>query len=127
MMFTLFTTPKPFQGHIGVIQRNALRSWKRLHPDVEVMLFGDDEGAAESLEVLDHRHALLFDRDGRAGAASQHPVQQGHATSLSSWRPGTPSPRLVRCRPLGLPGLPARSPEQAGPAAVVLRWPGLRS
>ena len=66
---------------------------------------GDDQYPAQRLEVLDHRHALLFDRDGRPGRATQHPVQQGHATNLSSWRPGTPSPRLERCRP---PGPPAR-------------------
>ena len=46
-MLTIFSTPKPFQGHIGVIQRNAIGSWKQLHPDVEIVLFGDDEGAAE--------------------------------------------------------------------------------
>jgi len=32
-----------------LIQRNALQSWKLLHPDVEIIVFGDDEGAAESL------------------------------------------------------------------------------
>ncbi len=46
-MLTFFTTAKPFRGHNGIIQRNALQSWKLLHPDVEVILFGDDEGAAE--------------------------------------------------------------------------------
>jgi hypothetical protein len=35
-----------------VIQRNALESWKRLHPDVEVILFGDDAGAAEVCREL---------------------------------------------------------------------------
>ena len=29
-----------------MIQRNALASWTRLHADVEVILFGDDAGAA---------------------------------------------------------------------------------
>ncbi|HTQ62333.1 MAG TPA: hypothetical protein VMI32_19055 [Candidatus Solibacter sp.] len=46
-MITFFTTAKPFVGHDGIIQRNALQSWKLLHPDIEVILFGDDEGAAE--------------------------------------------------------------------------------
>jgi hypothetical protein len=41
-MLTLFTTAKPFEGHSGVIQRNALKSWKLLHPDIEIILFGDD-------------------------------------------------------------------------------------
>ena len=42
-MLTIFSTPKPFRGHIGVIQRNAIESWKRIHPDVEIILFGDEE------------------------------------------------------------------------------------
>lgn len=55
-MITLFTTPKPFVGHIGIIQRNALQSWQRLHPDVEILLFGDDPGAAEVSRELGLRH-----------------------------------------------------------------------
>jgi hypothetical protein len=55
-MITFFTTPKPFLGHIGVIQRNAIESWKRVHPEAEVILFGDDEGAAEAASELRIRH-----------------------------------------------------------------------
>jgi hypothetical protein len=55
-MLTLFTTPKPFVGHAGIIQRNALKSWTLLHPDVEVILFGDEEGAAEVSRELGIRH-----------------------------------------------------------------------
>jgi hypothetical protein len=46
-MLTLFSTPKPFHGHSNVIQRNALKTWTLLHPDVEVILFGDEEGTTE--------------------------------------------------------------------------------
>ena len=31
---TIFAVPKPFEGHIDVIQRNAIRSWQRLRPAV---------------------------------------------------------------------------------------------
>jgi hypothetical protein len=55
-MITIFSTPKPFRGHAAVIQRNALESWVRLHPDVEVILFGDDQGAAEIAHELCIRH-----------------------------------------------------------------------
>ena len=55
-MLTIFSTPKPFRGHINIIQRNALQSWKLLHPDVEVILFGDDEGAAETAHEFGIRH-----------------------------------------------------------------------
>ena len=46
-MITLFTTGKPFKGQAAVAQMNALASWKALDPSVEVLLFGDSEGAAE--------------------------------------------------------------------------------
>lgn len=55
-MITLFSTPKPFNGHISVIQRNALCSWQRVHPDAEIILFGDDAGAAEVCRELGIRH-----------------------------------------------------------------------
>lgn len=55
-MLTIFSTPKPFKGHIEVIQRNALQSWKRLYSEVEVILFGDDEGAAEICREFGLRH-----------------------------------------------------------------------
>ena len=43
-MITIFGIPKAFEGHIGVIQRNAIRSWAKLHRDVQVVLCGDDTG-----------------------------------------------------------------------------------
>jgi hypothetical protein len=55
-MLTIFTTAKPFKGHSAIIQRNALQSWKLLHPDAEIILFGDDEGAGEICAELGLRH-----------------------------------------------------------------------
>jgi hypothetical protein len=55
-MLTIFATPKPFKGHDGIIQRNAIGSWVRLHPDCEVILFGDEAGAAGVAEELGARH-----------------------------------------------------------------------
>jgi hypothetical protein len=63
-MVTLFTTPKPFVGHCAVIQRNALKSWTLLHPDVEVILFGDEPGAAEAARELNIRHDARVERFG---------------------------------------------------------------
>ena len=62
-MITLFATPKPFRGHIDIIQRNAIHSWKLLHPDAEVILFGDEEGAAEVARELGARHEPEVDRN----------------------------------------------------------------
>lgn len=55
-MLTFFTTAKPFRGHIATIQRNALQSWKLLHADVEIIVFGDDEGSAEVSHEFALRH-----------------------------------------------------------------------
>src|SRR5580704_3179866 len=63
-MLTIFSTPKPFHGHIGVIQRNALRSWTLLNPNVEVILFGDDDGAADVCRELGLRHEVQVERGG---------------------------------------------------------------
>lgn len=53
---TLFAVPKPFLGHAGVIQRNALRSWSRLLPRPEIILFGDEPGIAEMAAEINARH-----------------------------------------------------------------------
>ena len=62
-MITFFSTPKPFRGHIGVIQRNAIQSWMRVRADVEVILFGDDEGAAEVAREFGIRHVPHVERN----------------------------------------------------------------
>jgi hypothetical protein len=82
-MLTFFTTAKAFAGHSDVIQRNALRSWTLLHPDVEVIVFGDDVGSAEVCRELGLRHEPRVERKegvppsvrsifGRAQEIAQH-------------------------------------------------------
>ena len=44
---TIFGLPKPFEGHIGKIQTNAIGSWTRLGAEVQVLLFGDEVGTDE--------------------------------------------------------------------------------
>jgi len=53
-MLTLFAIPKPFQGHIGVIQRNAVWTWTRpgTSMDVRVVLMGDESGVRETAESM---------------------------------------------------------------------------
>ncbi len=55
-MLTLFGIPKPFRDHIGIIQRNAIRSWALLQPRCELILFGDDEGTAEMAMAVGAHH-----------------------------------------------------------------------
>lgn len=84
-MFTLFTIPKAFKGHIGVIQRNAIQSWARLKPQPEIVLLGKDWGSAELARELQLQHIpdvatnefgtpLLDDLFQKAEAAARFPI-----------------------------------------------------
>ena len=83
-MLTIFSIPKAFTGHAGIIQRNALHSWIRLRPQVEVILLGSDAGTAEAAREAGVRHIpdiacnehgtpLLNDIFRRAEAAAAFP------------------------------------------------------
>jgi hypothetical protein len=77
-MITFFTTAKPFLGHNGMIQRNALKSWTLAAPKAEVILFGDEEGAAETARELGIRYVAEVERVGKgvfnnAGFVSTNP------------------------------------------------------
>jgi hypothetical protein len=51
---TIFTAPKPFKdSHISMIQYNAICSWKKLEPDVSILLIGDEEGVEPVAKELD--------------------------------------------------------------------------
>jgi hypothetical protein len=78
-MITLFSTPKPFEGHIGTIQRNALMSWRLLHPEIEIILFGDERGTAEICHELELRHEPKVERSAEGTKHIRsifEPVQQ---------------------------------------------------
>jgi hypothetical protein len=83
-MLTLFSIPKAFRGHIGVIQRNAIESWMQLNPRPEIVLLGDDEGTPELAGELglrnvpkiarsDHGTPLLSDMFRQAEAITTTP------------------------------------------------------
>jgi hypothetical protein len=55
-MLTICAVAKPFQGHIGVIQRNAMISWTKLEPKPEIILFGTEHGTAEIARELGFKH-----------------------------------------------------------------------
>ena len=84
-MLTIFSVPKAFKGHIDVIQRNAIRSWGMLHPDVEIILLGNDAGVAEAAQELGVRHErdvecnefgtiLVHSVFAKAQAMARHPA-----------------------------------------------------
>src|SRR5262249_40168619 len=53
---TVFAIPRAFQGHIGVIQWNAITSWTRIRPRPDIILFGTDAGTAEVAAEFGVRH-----------------------------------------------------------------------
>jgi hypothetical protein len=66
-LLTLFTTPKPFQdSHVITIQRNALKSWKALGDEVEIVFIGDEYGMPEIAREfgLIHRPDVLVNELG---------------------------------------------------------------
>ena len=85
-MLTIFAIPKPFRGHIGMIQRNAIRSWTLLCPRPQIMLFGNEEGVAEVALEFELQHVpavscnefgtpLLSDVFRLAGRLAENPTQ----------------------------------------------------
>lgn len=62
-MLTLFTSPKPFRGQSDLLQRNAIRSWIELGPQVEVLLVGDEPGMAEAAAALGVRQVREVERN----------------------------------------------------------------
>jgi hypothetical protein len=62
-MITFFACPKPFQGHINIIQRNAIKSWSLLRPKPEIILVGMDSGVAEACEEFGLMHIAEIDRN----------------------------------------------------------------
>ena len=49
-MLTFFTIPKPFKGHSGLIQTNAILSWKELKPECQIIVYGKDYTISEFCE-----------------------------------------------------------------------------
>lgn len=84
-MLTIFTIPKPFHGHINTIQRNAIASWKKLIPDVQVILCGNEEGMEEvtkeyeiewipNLECTEYGTPLLNSAFSQVAKIARHPM-----------------------------------------------------
>jgi len=84
-MLTLFTIPKPFRGHIDITQRNTLRSWKLLAPEVEVIVFGDEEGAAEVCREFGLRHEPEIVRNEFGTPFLNHAFDRAQQIARHEW------------------------------------------
>ena len=55
-MITFLSSPKPFQDLAAKNQRLAIQSWVKVHPDAEVIIYGDGVGVSEACHELGVRH-----------------------------------------------------------------------
>lgn len=80
-MFAIATLPKPFAGHIGIIQRNAIASWLRLTPRPQVMLFGNEEGVRETAREfsVEHIPEVQCNIHGTPLLSSVFPLAESHS------------------------------------------------
>lgn len=62
-MITIFTIPKVFEKHNGIIQRNAINSWIQLDTKCEIMIFGDDAGVADAAKELGVTHIPFIEKN----------------------------------------------------------------
>lgn len=62
-MLTIFSIPKKFKGQFGIIQRNAITSWRKISPESEIILFGDDEGTEGICTELKIKHIPHIERN----------------------------------------------------------------
>jgi len=47
-MLTIFTVPKSFEGNTGILQRNAIQSWRHACPGAQIILCGNETGTREA-------------------------------------------------------------------------------
>jgi glycosyltransferase involved in cell wall biosynthesis/tetratricopeptide (TPR) repeat protein len=81
----LFAIPKPFHGHINIIQRNAIKSWTLLEPRPEIILLGDDEGTAEIAQEFGLKHIPNVERNEFGTPLLNSIFQLAEAHSVTDW------------------------------------------
>jgi len=84
-MLTIFTIPKAFRGHAGIIQRNAVQSWTKLRPRVEVILLGSDEGTAEAAREAGVRHVPDIAMNEHGTPLLRDIFRQAELAAASPW------------------------------------------
>ncbi|MEI6056625.1 MAG: hypothetical protein WCR55_11275 [Lentisphaerota bacterium] len=55
-MITFLSSTKAFIGQTAVQQMTAIRSWQALHPDIEIILYGNSPGTDTACQELRIRH-----------------------------------------------------------------------
>jgi succinoglycan biosynthesis protein ExoL len=55
-MISILTSLKPFKGGAIRLQENALSNWRRLNPNIEIILYGDGHGISERAYSFGAKH-----------------------------------------------------------------------
>ncbi len=82
---SIVAVPKPFVGHIGTIQTNAIRSWKALSNHGEILLLGDEPGTAEVAKSVGARHLPDLDLDEYGTPLVDDVFRVAEASAISDW------------------------------------------
>jgi len=85
-MITFFTTCKDFSGLTKIHQYNALRSWRQIFPDAEILIFGKEEGIQEIAEEIEASRFLsdLNYEPGETPCVNEL-FSQAHERSWGEW------------------------------------------
>jgi hypothetical protein len=103
---TIFTIPKAFAGHAGIIQANALRSWTA--HGLRVILIGDDPGVREFAAEIGATHLPDVPRTECGTPLLDWAFQHADAMAQGRWVmfansdilfPDDPAPMLARLGP----------------------------
>jgi hypothetical protein len=84
-LLTIFSIPKAFKGHVGIIQRNAIESWTKLAPRAEIILLGNDEGTAEVAREFGVRHLPNIATSDHGTPLLSDMFRQAEAATSSTW------------------------------------------
>jgi GT2 family glycosyltransferase len=82
---SICAVPKPFRGHIGTIQRNALTSWKELEIIREIILLGGEDGIADAATSLGAIHYRDLEVDEFGTPLLDDVLQAAQRLSTSTW------------------------------------------
>lgn len=80
-MVTFFSVPKPFDGPIGAIQRNAIGSWLAAVPGAQVLLFGNEAGIAEAASDFAAEHHPTLRRTPSGAPLLDEVFHRAHAVA----------------------------------------------
>ena len=84
-MLTIFSIPKAFKGHIGIIQRNAIESWTKLEPRPEIILLGNEEGTMDVARGHGLRHLPNVATNDYGTPLLSDLFRQAEAVTSSDW------------------------------------------